>query len=45
LPEFAVIDALIASGRLSEDASRRKPLVEAALVDVINDWACRWKKI
>jgi hypothetical protein len=45
LPGFEVIDALIASNRLSDEASRRKALVEQALAGVLCDWASRWKKI
>jgi asparagine synthetase B (glutamine-hydrolysing) len=45
LPGFEVIDALLSSGRLNEDASRRRALVEQALADVVSDWASRWRKI
>jgi hypothetical protein len=43
LSEFDVVDALLTSGRMSEDASRRKALVEQALADVVRDWIARWK--
>ena len=41
--EFEIIDALIASGRLSEVESRDRRLVERELADLVDDWARRWK--
>jgi len=35
---------LIASGRLTEEASRRRSFVEAALAEVLCDWVARWQK-
>ena len=43
LPELAVAEALIASTRMSEDATRRRSLVEQALTEVMLDWVRRWK--
>lgn len=43
LPEYAVVNAMIASGQMLEDATRRKSLVEQALVSVVVAWTKRWK--
>jgi hypothetical protein len=37
-----VIEALLASGRLSEDAALRREQVERELACVIDEWAGRW---
>ena len=40
-----VVEALIRSGRLTEDAALRLPLVERALAAVLAEWARRWLEI
>jgi hypothetical protein len=40
--EFRLIDALLASGRLSEDESQRRGLVEKAAARLLEDFAQRW---
>jgi hypothetical protein len=42
--EFRLVDALLWAGRLSEDESRRPPLVEAAVAQVLKDFIVRWQK-
>jgi hypothetical protein len=42
--EFRLIDALLSAGRLSEAESRRRPLVEAAVAQVLKDFIVRWQK-
>ena len=39
-----VIEALLASGRMSEDAALRREQVERELATVIEQWAERWIK-
>jgi hypothetical protein len=40
--EFDLIDSLIAANRLSEDESRRRPLVEKATGKLLEDVISRW---
>jgi hypothetical protein len=40
--EADVIEALIRSRRLSEAETRRADLIDAALGEVVGDWAKRW---
>jgi hypothetical protein len=40
---FGVIDALIASSRLSEADALDRTKVEAALADILCEWARRWR--
>ena len=39
-----VIEALLVSGRLSDDASRDRERVQCELAGVIEQWAARWLK-
>jgi hypothetical protein len=39
-----VIEALLVSGRLSDDASRDRERVQIELAGVIEQWAARWLK-
>jgi hypothetical protein len=38
-----VLEALLQSGRLTEDQALRGPLVEQALSRLIADWSRRWQ--
>jgi hypothetical protein len=40
--EFRLIDALISAGRLTEDESRRRGLVEKQVSQLVEDWVQRW---
>jgi hypothetical protein len=40
--EYALIDALIESGRLSEADGLDRSKVEAAAEEVLRDWVARW---
>jgi hypothetical protein len=40
--EHALIEALLRSGRLTDDQALRRSLVEAALGRLIAQWAYRW---
>jgi hypothetical protein len=40
--EHRLAEALIASGRLSEDAALRRALIEAELGALVEDWIARW---
>jgi hypothetical protein len=42
--ETAVIEALIASGRLTEGEALRRASIERELAQVVADWAQRWAK-
>jgi hypothetical protein len=42
LPRDRLAEAMIVSGRLSEDASRRRSEVERELAAVIAQWMDRW---
>jgi hypothetical protein len=37
-----IVEALLVSRRLSEDAALRREMVERALANVITEWAHRW---
>ena len=43
LDELVVLEALLASGRLTEAQALRRSSVEAELGRLIADWACRWR--
>jgi hypothetical protein len=45
LPEYAVVNALLVSGRLSEAEALRRALVERELAAVLAEWAARWKNV
>jgi hypothetical protein len=40
--EFRLVDALITAGRLTEDESRRRSLVEKATAKLLDDVVTRW---
>jgi hypothetical protein len=40
--EFRLVDALITAGRLTEDESQRRPLVEKAAAALLDDFTQRW---
>jgi hypothetical protein len=40
--EFRLVDALITAGRLTEDESQRRGLVEKAAAALLEDFAQRW---
>jgi hypothetical protein len=42
--EFRLVDALLASNRISENESRRRSLVEKATGRLLEDVISRWKK-
>lgn len=44
VPEAVVVEALIASGRLSEAGALSRQAVERAVGEVIQDWAARWSR-
>jgi hypothetical protein len=44
VPQATVVEALIASGRLSEGEALHRVSVEHALAAVLIDWAARWRK-
>jgi hypothetical protein len=41
--EHDVANALIASGRLSEDEALRRSLAEREVAEVLNEWCERWR--
>lgn len=45
VPEYAVLNALLASGRLSECEALRRRSVERELAAVLAEWAARWKDV
>jgi hypothetical protein len=45
VPEYDVVAALLASGRLTEAEALRRALVERELAAVLTEWAARWKNV